>query len=73
MQRLLRLNLFLESDALAKTYGSTEASLKTRTKVEEHAKKYIYETAPKKYHPFIVPKFPLGIATALAIHSSNNI
>jgi hypothetical protein len=36
-----------------------EAS-KLRAAVEDHAKGYIYSTAPKKYHNQLVPDFPLG-------------
>ncbi|KAF2097820.1 FAD/NAD(P)-binding domain-containing protein [Rhizodiscina lignyota] len=60
VQRCLRLRLFLDSDSLAKTYGSTEASKEHRAGVEQHAKEYIYKMTPKEYHDFIVPEFPLG-------------
>lgn len=49
------------------TYGPSEESVKLREATEKAAKKYIYETAPKKYHDVLVPKFPLG----KALHSQN--
>jgi hypothetical protein len=36
------------------------AATKKRALVEDHAKKYIFSRAPKKYHDFLVPDFPLG-------------
>jgi cation diffusion facilitator CzcD-associated flavoprotein CzcO len=59
-ERWKRLQLFLENDDLVSTYmPGVKASLK-RAGVEEHAKKYIFSRAPKKYHQFLIPDFPLG-------------
>ena len=59
-ERWKRLQLFLENDDLVATYmPGVNATIK-RTTVEENAKKYIYSTAPKKYHGDLVPDFPLG-------------
>jgi len=59
-ERWKRLQLFLENDDLVSTYmPGVKASLK-RAGVEEHAKKYIFSRAPKKYHHFLIPDFPLG-------------
>jgi hypothetical protein len=52
--------LFRTSDSLVDTYMPGEKSEAKRKATEESAKRYIYETAPEKYHEFIVPKFPLG-------------
>ncbi|KAI8932661.1 hypothetical protein NX059_010156 [Plenodomus lindquistii] len=59
-ERWKRLQLFLENDDLVATYmPGVNATIK-RTAVEDNAKKYIYSTAPKKYHGDLVPDFPLG-------------
>ena len=42
------------------TYIHGEGAAKKRAKVEAEAKDYILSKAPKKYHDFIVPTFPLG-------------
>lgn len=34
--------------------------MKQRLALEEEARQYIYSAAPKKYHHFIAPTFPLG-------------
>ncbi len=62
-QRLLRLRLFLQNDDLVATYMGGEKATKLRTMVEDHAKGYIYQTAPKRYHEKLVPDFPLGTFT----------
>lgn len=59
-QRILRLRLFLDNDSLVATYMSGKEARKLRAAVEDHAKGYIYSTAPKKYHNQLVPDFPLG-------------
>ncbi|KAH7361730.1 hypothetical protein B0T11DRAFT_279427 [Plectosphaerella cucumerina] len=59
-QRWHRLDLFLKTDQLASVYGSDEVQVSQRLTLEEEARKYIYSQAPKEYHSFIVPKFPLG-------------
>ncbi|PLB50096.1 monooxygenase [Aspergillus steynii IBT 23096] len=59
-ERYLRLRLFLASDALVATYLPGPAAAKLRANAEEKARQYIYATAPKKYHKFLVPDFPLG-------------
>ncbi|KAF2799542.1 monooxygenase [Melanomma pulvis-pyrius CBS 109.77] len=59
-ERWKRLQLFLENDDLVSTYmPGVKASIK-RAAVEDHAKKYIFSRAPKKYHHFLIPDFPLG-------------
>jgi cation diffusion facilitator CzcD-associated flavoprotein CzcO len=60
-QRYHRYSIFSSSDALVTTYGTGEDSRIQRADVEKTAKHYIYSTAPKKYHDFLVPKFPLGM------------
>lgn len=59
-QRYYRYSIFSSSDALVTTYGGDEKAKVLRDATERGAKEYIYATAPKKYHDFIVPKFPLG-------------
>ena len=59
-QRWKRLQLFLENDDLVSTYMPGAKASTKRAAVEEHAKKYIYSRAPKKYHHFLIPDFPLG-------------
>lgn len=59
-QRWHRLDLFLKTDQLASVYGSDEKQVSQRLALEEEARQYIFSEAPKKYHDFIVPKFPLG-------------
>lgn len=59
-ERWLRLRLFLASDSLVATYLPGPAAEKLRAKTERGARKYIYDTAPKKYHKTLVPDFPLG-------------
>ncbi|RAR10294.1 monooxygenase [Stemphylium lycopersici] len=59
-ERWKRLQLFIENDDLVATYmPGVKASIK-RAAVEDSAKKYIYSRAPKKYHDYLVPDFPLG-------------
>jgi cation diffusion facilitator CzcD-associated flavoprotein CzcO len=60
-ERYLRLRIFLANDDLVATYMPGPAASKIRAKVEEHAKGYIMTQAPKKYHNFLVPDFPLGM------------
>ncbi|KAF4994132.1 hypothetical protein FDECE_13232 [Fusarium decemcellulare] len=59
-QRYHRLDLFLKTDSLASVYGSDERQIKKRLAVEEEARSYIRKEAPRKYHDFIFPDFPLG-------------
>ncbi|KAH6682832.1 hypothetical protein B0J14DRAFT_132823 [Halenospora varia] len=59
-QRYHRLQLFRTSDSLVDTYMPGKRAEAKRVAAEENARKYIYQTAPKKYHDFIVPDFPLG-------------
>lgn len=59
-ERYQRLMLFLQNDDLVSTYMPGAVASKKRAQVEDHAKKYIYATAPNKYHDFLVPDFPLG-------------
>lgn len=59
-ERYLRLAQFLENDNLVATYMPGPLAAKKRAAVENHAKEYIYATAPKKYHDRLVPDFPLG-------------
>ncbi|KAJ5417027.1 uncharacterized protein N7487_000577 [Penicillium crustosum] len=59
-ERYLRLRLFLSSDSLVATYLPGNAAEKLRSKAESGARQYIHQTAPKKYHKFLVPDFPLG-------------
>lgn len=60
LQRWHRLDLFLKTDQLAAVYGPDEKQVREREAIEEEARQYIYSKAPKKYHNFIVPDFPLG-------------
>lgn len=60
-ERYNRLKLFLDNDDLVSTYMPGQSAAKKRAKVEDHAKNYIYSTAPKQYHDYLVPEFPLGI------------
>lgn len=59
-ERYLRLRLFLTNDSLVATYLPGVAAERLRAKAENGARQYIYQTAPKKYHKFLVPDFPLG-------------
>jgi hypothetical protein len=59
--------LFNLNDNLVSTYVPGKKATQKRTIAEENAKKYIYKMTPKKYHDFIVPKFPLGNALRLCI------
>ncbi|KAL3457221.1 hypothetical protein BJX64DRAFT_280735 [Aspergillus heterothallicus] len=59
-ERYIRLRIFLMSDGLVATYMPGPAAEKLRTKAEQGARKYIHSMAPRKYHNFIVPDFPLG-------------
>ena len=59
-ERYLRLRQFLENDDLVATYMPGPLAAKQRAVVEDHAKNYIFATAPKKYHKMLVPDFPLG-------------
>ncbi|KAE8333967.1 hypothetical protein BDV39DRAFT_211999 [Aspergillus sergii] len=59
-ERYLRLRLFLANDSLVATYVSGVVAEKLRANAEKGARQYIYQTAPKKYHKFLVPDFPLG-------------
>jgi cation diffusion facilitator CzcD-associated flavoprotein CzcO len=61
-ERYLRLKQFLENDELVTTYMPGGKASKKRAKVEENAKKYIFDTSPGKYHHFLVPDFPLGMS-----------
>lgn len=58
--RYLRLRLFLMSDSLVATYMPGPAAEKLRDKAEQKAREYIYSMAPRQYHEFLVPDFPLG-------------
>lgn len=60
------------------TYVPGRKAEKKRHATEENAKKYIYRMTPKKYHEFIVPKFPLGCKRRIfdpnyleALHAEN--
>ncbi|KIX00872.1 uncharacterized protein Z518_09937 [Rhinocladiella mackenziei CBS 650.93] len=77
-ERYNRLMLFLQNDDLVSTYMPGAIATKKRANVEDHAKKYIYATSPKKYHHFLVPDFPLGCKRRIfdpnyleALHSPN--
>jgi cation diffusion facilitator CzcD-associated flavoprotein CzcO len=59
-ERWKRLQLFLENDDLITTYMPGAEATTKRAKVEDHAKRYIFSRAPKKYHNVLVPNFPLG-------------
>lgn len=59
-QRYLRLRLFLASDNLVATYVAGTEAAKLRARTEESARQYIRSQAPKKYHEFLIPDFPLG-------------
>lgn len=59
-QRWYRLDTFLKTDQLASIYGSDQNQVTQRLALEEEARQYIYSQAPKEYHHFIVPGFPLG-------------
>ncbi|KAL4876841.1 hypothetical protein BJY04DRAFT_210345 [Aspergillus karnatakaensis] len=59
-ERYVRLRLFLMSDGLVATYMPGPAGEKLRAKAEEGARRYIHSMAPRKYHKFLVPDFPLG-------------
>ncbi|KAL2826262.1 hypothetical protein BDW59DRAFT_171915 [Aspergillus cavernicola] len=59
-ERYLRFRLFLMSDGLVATYMPGPAAEKLRAKAEEGARRYIHSMAPRKYHHFLVPDFPLG-------------
>jgi cation diffusion facilitator CzcD-associated flavoprotein CzcO len=59
-QRYHRLDLFLQTDELASVYGSEDKQVEKRLATEAEARSYILSEAPKKYHHFIVPDFPLG-------------
>ncbi|RYN16575.1 hypothetical protein AA0112_g12437 [Alternaria arborescens] len=59
-ERWKRLQLFLENDDLVTTYMPGAEATTKRAKVEDHAKRYIFSRAPKKYHNVLVPNFPLG-------------
>ncbi|KAL5600653.1 hypothetical protein FOVSG1_008465 [Fusarium oxysporum f. sp. vasinfectum] len=59
-QRYHRLDLFLQTDDLASVYGPEEKQIKKRLAIEADARSYILSEAPKTYHHFIVPDFPLG-------------
>lgn len=52
--------MFLKTDQLAAVYGPNEKQVAQRLATEEEARRYIYKEAPKKYHSFIIPNFPLG-------------
>ena len=77
-QRLHRFNLFNASEDLVKTYVPGEKAAIKRATAEEKAKQYIYDTAPEKYHKFLVPDFPLGCKRRIfdpgylaSLHSKN--
>jgi hypothetical protein len=57
------------NDNLVSTYVPGKKAEEKRRITEENAKKYIYETAPKKYHDFIIPKFPLGNVSCPVVFS----
>lgn len=55
-----RLQIFQANDNLVSTYLAGPKAEKKRLAAEESAKRYIYKTAPQKYHKMLVPEFPLG-------------
>lgn len=59
-QRWLRLQIFLDADEQTTTYFPTPKGLRARAAAEKESREYILSKAPKKYHDFIVPTFPLG-------------
>lgn len=59
-QRYIRLQIYLENDAIVDSYVGTEKARRIRAAVEKESTDYILQRAPKKYHDFIVPNFPLG-------------
>lgn len=61
-ERYLRLRLFLANDNLVATYMPGANAERLRAKVERSARQYIKQQAPKKYHDFLIPDFPLGEA-----------
>ena len=65
-ERYLRLRLFITSDSLVATYIPGAAAEKLRVKAENGARRYIRETAPKKYHKELIPDFPLGMFQLLS-------
>lgn len=59
--KLYRFYLWKGTDALHNLYASESlSSVKARAEATEHAKRYMRETAPEKYHNILIPKFPLG-------------
>ena len=59
-QRWVRLRLFLANDGLVATYMPGEKAARLRTNVENGARGCIRSVAPKDYHDFLIPDFPLG-------------
>ena len=59
-QRWVRFRLFLANDSLVATYLGGETAARFRINVEEGARGYIRSVAPKQYHDFLIPDFPLG-------------
>jgi hypothetical protein len=59
-ERYNRLSLFMANDNLVATYMPGANATTKRAKVEDHAKRYIFATAPEKYHGMLIPDFPLG-------------
>ena len=59
--RLYRFYLWKNTDALHHLYTSTsQKSVTARNVATQGAIEYMTNTAPKKYHDILIPKFPLG-------------
>ncbi|KAK5062645.1 hypothetical protein LTR84_004718 [Exophiala bonariae] len=61
VMRLYRFTLWKRTDSLHQLYTSTSPSaVQARVEATREAVSYMEETAPKKYHDILIPKFPLG-------------
>lgn len=61
VHRLYRFKLWKDTDGLHELYLShTKAVVRERERATEHAKSYIKDNSPAKYHSILVPTFPLG-------------
>lgn len=61
INRIYRFKLWKDTDGLHELYLSdTKAAVRARERATEHAKSYIKENSPAKYHDILVPGFPLG-------------
>lgn len=79
VNKIYRFYLWKSTDALHNLYTSESArAVRDREEATEVAKKYMRDTAPKKYHDILIPKFPLGCKRRIfdpgyleALHSPN--